>query len=111
MPIFYYAFHSSEPTEPTDNLHIIVHSYTRNPGAAVDQQPDPSVNDYGLIVESECGLKGILLKPDRDAYKEGDFEGMGLKHFREKFSDTDIVFFLCFLSCALVCLKRSLKEV
>src|ERR687894_2096970 len=93
MPIFYYAFHSSKPTEPTDNLHIIVHSYTRNPRAPVDQQPDPSVNDYGLIVESECGLKGILLKPDKDAHKEGDFEGMGLKHFREKFRDIDIVYF------------------
>jgi hypothetical protein len=93
MPIFYYAFHSSKPTEPTDNLHIIVHSYTRNPGAPVDQQPDPSIEDYGLIVESECGLKGILLKPDKDAIREGDFEGMGLKHFREKFSDSDIVYF------------------
>jgi hypothetical protein len=93
MPIFYYAFHSSKPTEPTDNLHIIVHSYTRNPRAPVDQQPDPSIEDYGLIVESECGLKGILLKPDKDAIREGDFEGMGLKHFREKFSDSDIVYF------------------
>ena len=93
MPIFYYAFHSSKPTEPTDNLHIIVHSYTRNPRAPVDQQPDPSVNDYELIVESECGLKGILLKPDKDAHKEGDSEGMGLKHFREKFSDIEIVYF------------------
>ena len=64
MPIFYYAFHSSKQTDPTDKLPIIVHSYTR-----------------------------ILLKPDKDAIREGDFEGMGLKHFREKFRDIDIVYF------------------
>ena len=98
MPIFYYAFHSSKQTDPTDKLHIIVHSYTRNPREPVNQQqeqqqPDPSTDDFGLIVESECGLKGILLKPDKDAIREGDFEGMGLKHFREKFSDIDIVYF------------------
>jgi hypothetical protein len=91
MPIFYYAFHSKP--QATDKLHIIVQSYDRNPIGPADQQPDPSVDDYGLIVESECGLKGILLKPDKDAYEEGDFEGMGLKHFREKFSDIDIVYF------------------
>lgn len=28
-------------TEPTDKLHIIVHSHTMNPRAPVDQQPDP----------------------------------------------------------------------
>ena len=97
MPIFYYAFHSSKQTDPTDKLHIIVHSYTRNPREPVnqqqEQQQDPSTDDFGLIVESECGLKGILLKPDKDAIREGDFEGMGLKHFREKFSDIDIVYF------------------
>jgi hypothetical protein len=93
MPIFYYAFHSKP--QATDKLHIIVHSYTRNPRGPVNQkqQPDSSADDYGLIVESECGLKGILLKPDKDAYREGDFEGMGLKHFREKFSDVDVVYF------------------
>ncbi|HYZ60488.1 MAG TPA: hypothetical protein VE544_12595 [Nitrososphaeraceae archaeon] len=91
MPIFYYAFHSKP--QATDKLHIIVKSYDRNPRGPADQQSDPSVDDYGLIVESECGLKGILLKPDKDAYEEGDFEGMGLKHFREKFSDIDIVYF------------------
>lgn len=91
MPIFYYAFHSKP--QATDKLHIIVQSYNRNPRGPADQQPDPSVDDYGLIVESECGLKGVLLKPDKDAYKEGDFEGMGLKHFREKFSDIDVVYF------------------
>lgn len=101
MPIFYYAFHSKP--QSTDKLHIITRSYTRNPRVPVDQQqqqqeqeqqpPDPSTDDYGLIVESECGLKGILLKPDKDAIREGDFEGMGLKHFREKFSDIDIVYF------------------
>jgi hypothetical protein len=91
MPIFYYAFHSKP--QATDKLHIIVRSYTRNPRGPVNQQPDPSVDDYGLIVESECGHKGILLKPDRDAYKEGDFERMGLKHFRDKFSDIEAVYF------------------
>ena len=64
IPIFYYAFHSSKQTDPTDKFPIIVHSYTR-----------------------------ILLKPDKDAIREGDFEGMGLKHFREKFSDIEIVYF------------------
>ena len=99
MPIFYYAFHSSKQTDPTDKLHIIVHSYSRNPREPADkeqeqqEQPDPSTDDFGLMVESECGLKGILLKPDKDAIREGDFEGMGLKHFREKFSDIDIVYF------------------
>jgi hypothetical protein len=34
-----------------------------------------------------------LLRPDKDAIREGDFEGMGLKHFREKFSDIDIIYF------------------
>ena len=96
MAIFYYAFHSSKQTDPTDKLHIVVPSYSRNPREPVDkeqEQPDPSTDDFGLIVESECGLKGILLKPDKDAIREGDFEGMGLKHFREKFSDIDIVYF------------------
>jgi hypothetical protein len=96
LPIFYYAFHSKP--QSTDKLHIITRSYTRNLRVPVDQQqeqqqPDPSIEDYGLIVESECGLKGILLKPDKDAIREGDFEGMGLKHFREKFSDIDIIYF------------------
>ena len=98
MPIFYYAFHSKP--QSTDKLHIIIRSYSRNHREPVNQQqqqqqqqPDPSIEDYGLIVESECGLKGILLKPDKDAIKEGDFEGMGLKHFREKFRDIDIVYF------------------
>ena len=96
MSIIYYAFHSSKQTDPTDKLHIIVHNYSRNPRVPVDntqQQPDPSTDDFGLIVKSECGLKGILLKPDKDAIREGDFEGMGLKHFREKFRDIDIVYF------------------
>jgi hypothetical protein len=91
LPIFYYAFHSKP--QSTDKLHIVVHSHTRNPSGPADKQPDPSLEDYGLIVESECGLKGILLRPDKDAIREGDFEGMGLKHFREKFSDIDIIYF------------------
>ncbi|MFL6484262.1 MAG: hypothetical protein ACJ70Z_06065 [Nitrososphaera sp.] len=91
MPIFYYAFHSKP--QSTDKLHIIVHSHTRSPGGPANQQPDPSLDDYGLIVESECGLEGILVKPDKDAIKEGDFEGMGLKHFREKFGDIDTIYF------------------
>jgi hypothetical protein len=97
LPIFYYAFHSKP--QSTDKLHIITRSYGRNPRETVNQQqqaqqqPDPSVEDYGLIVESECGLKGILLKPDKDAIRESDFEGMGLRHFREKFSDIDVVYF------------------
>lgn len=93
MAIFYYAFHSKP--QATDKLHIIVDSYVRNPRRRpADQQPDPSLDDdYGLIVESECGLKGILLKPEKDAIKEGDFEGMGLKHFREKFSEFNTIYF------------------
>jgi hypothetical protein len=95
MPIFYYAFHSK--LQATDKLHIILGGYDRNPRADVNQQeqpqPDPSVDDYGLIVESKCRLKGILLKPDKDAIKQGDFEGMGLRHFREKFRDIDVVYF------------------
>jgi hypothetical protein len=91
LPIFYYAFHSKP--QATDKLHIIVHSHTRNPRGLADQQADPSLQDYGQIVESECGLKGILLKSDKDAVREDDFEGMGLKHFREKFSDIDIIYF------------------
>jgi hypothetical protein len=93
LPVFFYAFHSKP--QSTDKLHIITRSYIRNPREPVNQQqqPDPSTDDFGLIVESECGLKGILLKPDKDAIREGDFEGMGLKHFREKFSDIDIVYF------------------
>ncbi len=71
----------------------MLHCYDINPRGPADKQPDPSLEDYGLIVESECGLKGILLRPDKDAIREGDFEGMGLKHFREKFSDIDIIYF------------------
>ena len=91
MPIFYYAFHSKP--QSSDKLHIIVHSYNRNPRGLAGQQPDPSLDDYGLIVESECGLKGILVKPEKDAIKEGDFEGMGLKYFREKFSEFNTIYF------------------
>jgi hypothetical protein len=91
MPIFYFAFHSKP--QATDKLHIIIHSHDKNPRGSADQQRDPSVDDYGLTVESECGLTGILLKPDKDAIEEGDFEGMGLKQFREKFSDIEIIYF------------------
>ena len=91
MPIFYYAFHSKP--QATNKLHIVVYSYDRHPSGSADQQLDHSVDDYGLIVESECGLTGILVKPDKDAIEEGDFEGMGLKHFREKFGDIDIIYF------------------
>jgi hypothetical protein len=91
LPIFYYAFHSKP--QSSDKLHIIVHSYNRNPRGPAGQRPDPSLNDYGLIVESECGLKGILLKPEKDVIKEGDFEGMGLNHFREKFSEFNTIYF------------------
>ena len=57
MPIFYCALHSSKEAEETDKLHIITLIFTRNPEVCVDQQqPDPSIEDYGLIVESECGL-------------------------------------------------------
>jgi len=56
-------------------------------------QSDPSVDDYGLIVKSECGLEGILLKLGKDTIKEGGFEGMGLKYFREKFSAFDTISF------------------
>ena len=91
MPIFYYAFHSK--SQSSDKLHIIVHTYNRNPRGPAGQQPDPSLDDYGLIVESECGLKGILVKPEKDAIIEGESEGMGLNHFREKFSEFNTIYF------------------
>ena len=91
MPIFFYAFHSKP--QATDKLHIIVQVYHRDPKGPGGQRPDPAVYDYGTTVESECGFKGILIKSDKDAYRDDDFEGMGLKHFREKFGDINKVYF------------------
>ena len=34
-----------------------------------------------------------MLKPEKDAIREADFEGMGLKHFREKFSEFNTIYF------------------
>jgi hypothetical protein len=94
MAIFYYAFHSKP--HATDKLHIIVPSYVRDPSRElpVEQQDDPASGDYGsFLVESECGLKGILIKSDVDAYRDQDFDGMGLTHFRDKFSDINKPYF------------------
>jgi hypothetical protein len=91
MPIFYYAFHSKP--HATDKLHILVQVYHRDPEGPVDQREDPARFDYGVEVESECGLKGISIRNTKDVYDSRDYEGMGLKQFRQKFSDIDKVYF------------------
>jgi hypothetical protein len=91
MPIFTYAFHSralnaTEAAAPDDKLHIIVQVYHRNQKGPVEQQDDPAMYEYGSFVESECGLRGILIKTAvDDAIRVDDFQGMGLKHFRDKY--------------------------
>jgi hypothetical protein len=96
MPIFTYGFHSKAVTATTgvaaenniDKLHIIVQVYHRDQEGPVEQQDDPARGDYGSFVESECGLKGILIKTAvDDAVRVDDFEEMGLKHFRDKYGD------------------------
>ena len=94
MPIFTYGFHSKAVTSTTgaaaendiDKLHIIVQVYHRDQEGPVEHQDDPARGDYGSFVESECGLKGILIKTAvDDAVRVDDFEEMGLKHFRDKY--------------------------
>jgi hypothetical protein len=84
MAIFTYAFHSKSHIA-IDKLHIIVKAYDRDPNGPVNQRDDPVGGDYGSLVESECGLKGVLIKLDVEAIRSDDFEGMGLKHFRDKY--------------------------
>jgi hypothetical protein len=112
MPIFYYAFHSKPHS--TDKLHIITPVYHRDPEGPVDKREDPARFDYGVEVESECGLKGILIHPTRDVYDADDYEGMGLKQFREKFGDIDKVYFfmipLLRASMPIVIAERMIPE-
>ena len=79
-------------------MHIIALDYIRDPEkpgqlAAPQQQDDPAWIDYGTLVESECGLEGILIKTDVDAIRANDFEGMGLEYFHKKYGGNDIVQF------------------
>jgi hypothetical protein len=94
MPIFTYGFYSKAVTSTTeveaendiDKLHIIVQAYHRDQEGPVELQDDPAKGDYGSFVESECGLKGILIKTAvDDAVRVDDFGEMGLKHFRDKY--------------------------
>src|SRR5687768_4278879 len=91
MPIYYYAFHSKP--DSTNKLHLIVTVYHRDPQGPVDHREDPERIDYAAEVESECGLKRILIRTTRDVYNSHDYKGMGLKQFREKFGDFDKVHF------------------
>jgi hypothetical protein len=106
MPIFTYAFHSKktdksahEDEQKQQLLHIIALDYIRDPekpgqlAAPPQQQDDPAWIDYGTLVESECGLEGILIKTDVDAIRANDFEGMGLEYFHKKYGGSDIVQF------------------
>src|ERR671921_442248 len=107
MPIFTYAFHSKKTHTTADDdklkplLHIIAQDYIRDPEkpgqlalaeeGEEQQQDDPILLAYGSLVESECGLEGILIKTDVDAIRAKDYEGMGLEHFREKYGGNDTV--------------------
>jgi hypothetical protein len=105
MPIFTYAFHSKKTHRSDDEdeqkqqlLHIIALDYIRDPEkpgqlTAPQLQDDPAWIDYGTLVESECGLEGILIKTDVDAIRANDFEGMGLEYFHKKYGGNDIVHF------------------
>jgi len=105
MPIFTYAFHSKKTHRSADEdelkqqlLHIIALDYIMDPEkpgqlAGPQQQDDPAWIDYGTLVESECGLEGILIKTDVDAIRANDFEGMGLEYFHKKYGGSDIVQF------------------
>jgi hypothetical protein len=92
MVIFTYAFHS-KANVAIDKLHIIVKVYHKDPNGPVKQREDPAKGDYGSLVESECGLKGVLIKTDVEAMRSDDFEGMGLKHFRDKYGGIDTAYF------------------
>jgi hypothetical protein len=107
MPLFTYAFHSQKTLTSTDEnkqkqkqlLHIIAQDYIKDPekpGRPAQhqlQQEDPAWIDYGTLVESECGLEGILIKTDFEAIIAKDFEGMGLEYFHKKYGGNDIVHF------------------
>jgi hypothetical protein len=106
MPIFTYAFHSQKTLTSADEdkqkqqlLHIIAQDYIKDPEKPGQparhqlQQEDPAWIDYGTLVESECGLEGILIKTDFEAIIANDFEGMGLEYFLKKYGGNDIVHF------------------
>jgi hypothetical protein len=106
MPVFTYAFHSKKAHTTADDdkkypqqlLHVIAQDYLRDPQepgqpAAQQQQDDPALLCYGSLVESECGLQGILIKTDIDAIRANDFERMGLEYFHKKYGGNDTVHF------------------
>ncbi len=100
MAIFTYAFHNSTSSIDTAQpLHIVVHHYFRNREDEETERRggywwDSEGSDYGSTVESECGLKGILIKTDVDAITEEDYDlTMGLKEFHEKYGGIKTVNF------------------
>jgi hypothetical protein len=94
MLIFICAAHSkSIGTIDTKPLHIILHSNVRKPVDDLSENTSTSSPDYGALVQSECGLMGILIKTDVDAIKADDFEGMGLEYFRKKYGGIETVYF------------------
>lgn len=94
MLIFICAAHSKTiGTTNTKPLHIILHSYVRKPVDDLSENTSTGSADYGALVQSECGLKGILIKTDVDAIRAGDFEGMGLEYFRKKYGGINTVYF------------------
>lgn len=94
MLIFICAAHSKTiATIDTKTLHIILHSYLRKPVDDLKENTSTGSADYGALVQSECGLKGILIKTDVDAIRADDFEGMGLEYFRKKYGDIQTVYF------------------
>lgn len=94
MLIFICAAHSKTiATIDTKPLHIILHSYLRKPVDDLKENTSTGSADYGALVQSECGLKGILIKTDVDAIRADDFEGMGLEYFRKKYGDIQTVYF------------------
>lgn len=90
MPIYTYAYHSSTSDIRTKQpLHIVVHHYLRK---REDEQKeraggywrDCESPGYGSLMESECGLSGMLLKTDGDVIRDEDYDySMGLRKFHE----------------------------
>jgi hypothetical protein len=94
MLIFICAAHSKTiGTIDTKPLHVILHSYLRKPVDELSKNTSTDSTDYGALVQSECGLKGILIKTDADAIMAHDFEGMGLEYFRKKYGGIESVYF------------------
>ncbi len=94
MLIFICAAHSKTiGTIDTKPLHIILHSYVRKPVDDLSENTSMGSAEYGALVQSECSLKGILIKTDVDAIRAHDFEGMGLEYFRKKYGGIDTVHF------------------